>query len=253
MAVENRTKRKLSAGEQVTGAWLLTGSTRAAEVLSRTPVDWVGIDAEHAPRSPARIEALVRAVERDATPLVRLPSVEAAATGGAKRALDSGARGIVVPNVETPDESERVVSAAHFPPTGDRGVAGTTRANRYGEDFEDHVTRANEETLVVVQLESPRAVDSADEILAVDGVDVAFVGENDLSAAYGYPGEADHPAVESAVQRVLQAARANDVCPGIAGRTRTARTERAERGFRFFLLGADLTFMRRDVARLLAG
>lgn len=248
----NETLRKLEVGDVVVGAWLLSGSSRVAEVLSRTAVDWVGIDAEHAPHSPERVEALVRAVERDATPLVRLPSVEAAVTGGTKRALDCGARGIIVPEIETAADAERVVRATRFPPEGDRGVAGTVRANEYGERFEDYVTTANDETLVILQLESPAAVERAEEILTVDGIDVAFVGENDLSAALGHPGETDHPAVKEAVQRAVEVATANDVYPGIAGRTPAAVTDRTERGFRFFLLGADLTFLRGGVETFLS-
>ena len=247
----NETRGKLEAGEVVVGAWLLSGSQRVAEVLSRTAVDWVGIDTEHAPYSPERLEATVRAIERDATPLVRLPSPEAAVAAGAKHALDAGAGGIIVPGVDDPDDAERVVRAARFPPVGERGVAGTVRANRYGERFEEYVASATDETLVVVQLESPEAIERAEAILAVDGIDVAFVGENDLSAALGRPGKTSHPDVEAAVSRVLEVALAADVAPGIAGRTPTTMTERAERGFRFFLLGADLTLVRNGVEGVL--
>jgi 2-dehydro-3-deoxyglucarate aldolase/4-hydroxy-2-oxoheptanedioate aldolase len=245
------TVQKLETGGVVVGAWLLSGSPRAADVLSRTGLDWIGIDTEHAPYSPERIETIVRTVERGVTPLVRLPSVEAAITGRAKHALDAGAQGIIVPGVETPADAERVVRAAHFPPTGERGAAGTVRANAYGENFDDYVATANEETLVVVQLESPAGVEQAEEILATDGIDVAFVGENDLSVAFGHPGEKDHPEVEAAVEHVLEVATANDVSPGIAGRTPATMDQRADRGFQFFLLGADLAFMRRGIEMFL--
>jgi 2-keto-3-deoxy-L-rhamnonate aldolase RhmA len=247
MSIVNRSMQKLDRGDAVVGAWLLSGSTRAAEVLAQTSVDWVSIDTEHAPHSPERVEALVRAIEPHATPLVRLPSVETAVSGGAKHALDSGAKGVIVPGVDTPADAEDVVRATYFPPSGERGVAGTTRANTYGENFDDYVATANDETLVVVQIESPSAVEQVEEILAVDGIDVAFIGENDLSAAYGHPGEKGHPDVTAAVERVFEAAQSNDVYPGIAGRTPEIQAERTERGFRFFLLGADLTFMRNGV------
>ncbi|WP_255359202.1 HpcH/HpaI aldolase/citrate lyase family protein [Haladaptatus sp. R4] len=155
--------------------------------------------------------------------------------------------------MESAADAERVVRATHFPPVGERGVAGTTRANEYGERFDDYVETANDETLVVVQIESPSAVESVEDILAVDGIDVAFIGENDLSSAYGYPGEKDHPTVTEAVQRVFEAAEANGVYPGIAGRTPTTLTERSNRGFQFFLLGADLSFMRTGIEEFLDG
>ncbi|WP_330633358.1 HpcH/HpaI aldolase family protein [Halocatena halophila] len=251
MSITNHTIRKLKQGETVVGSWLLSGSERVAEVLSQTAIDWIGIDTEHAPHSPERVESLIRAVTPDATPLVRLPSVEAAISGSAKHALDAGAQGIIVPNVETPTDAASIVQVSSFPPTGKRGVAGTVRANAYGERFDDYVTTANEETLITIQLETPSAINRADEILAVDGIDVAFIGENDLSAALGHPGEKDHPEVTAAVQRAFDAAQNNDVYPGIAGRTPAVQTERVDFGFRFFLLGADLTFMRTGLAPFL--
>lgn len=240
----NATLRRLEADKVAVGAWLLSGSPRVGEVLSQTPIDWVGIDTEHAPYSPEHVEEMIRAVEPQATPLVRLSSADATAMGRTKHALDSGARGVIVPGIETPEEAERVVAAARFPPVGDRGVAGTIRANDYGKAFDEYVTTANAETLVVLQIETPEAVERADEILAVNGVDVAFVGENDLSAALGNPGKNDHSEVRTAVGTVLEAARANSVYPGIAGRTPTTMAERADRGFQFFLAGADLSFIR---------
>ena len=240
----NDTLAKLDGGEPVRGAWLASMSPRVAEVLARTDLDWVGLDAEHTPASAERIESAVRAIGAAATPIVRLPSVEAAVDGGCKRALDSGAQGVMIPDVRTPEDVERAVRAAKFPPAGERGVAGTTRANGYGAAFDEYVDRANDETLVAVQLESREAIERADELLAVDGVDVAFVGENDLSASLGHPGETDRPDVVEVVEAAFDAARANDVHPGVAGRTPEDVADRAARGFRFFLLGADLKFVR---------
>lgn len=248
----NRTLASLRADEPVVGVWLLSGSPRAAEALSRTSIDWIGIDTEHAPYAPERVEGVVRAVEGAATPIVRLPSVAAATDSAAKRALDAGAQGVIVPGVDSAADAERAVRAARFPPDGDRGVAGTVRANEYGAAFDEYVATANDDTLVAVQLETPPAIDRADEILAVDGIDVAFVGENDLSAAYGHPGETDRPAVTEAVDTVLEAARERGVAPGIAGRSPATMADRIDRGFRFFLLGADLSFMRRGLEAFLA-
>lgn len=248
----NGTLSKLDAGEPALGAWTLAMSPRVAEVLSRTGVDWIGIDAEHTPVAAERVEDVVRAIEGgDATPIVRLPSVEAAVAGGAKHALDSGAQGVIVPGVESREDAEAAVRATYVPPEGERGLAGTTRANRYGEAFDAYAGGANDETLLVVQIETPAAVENTDEILGVDGIDVAFIGENDLSSAYGHPGEKDRAEVKEAVEAVLDAAEAHGVHPGIAGRTPENVTERIERGFRFFLLGADVTFMRNGVAPFL--
>lgn len=239
----------LADDEPVFGAWTLSASPRMAEMLADA-LDWVGIDTEHAPVGPERVESMVRAVEgHRATPIVRLPSVERAVDGEAKRALDAGAGGVIVPDVESRADAERTVAAAKFPPDGERGVAGTTRANGYGTNFEEYVASANEETLVVVQIESPAGVDAVDEILSVEGVDVAFVGENDLSSAMGYPGEKDHPDVAAATASVKAAADEHGVVPGIGGRTPENARERIAAGYRFFLLGADLTFALTGVER----
>ena len=249
---KNTVVRKIERGETVVGAWLLSGSARAAEVLSRTRLDWIGIDTEHAPYSPERVESVVRAIEPRATSLVRLPSVEAAVAGAAERALDAGASGIIVPGVDAPADAERVVRVAKYPPAGERGVAGTVRANAYGEHFDDYVGAANDETLVVIQLESIEAVERAEDILSIDGIDVAFVGENDLSSTINRPGETDHPEVRTAVEQVREAALEQDVIPGIAARTPKSMDQRADRGFQFLLLGADLSFMCRGVKRVLS-
>jgi 2-dehydro-3-deoxyglucarate aldolase/4-hydroxy-2-oxoheptanedioate aldolase len=250
----NRALERLGADQPAFGAWALSASPRVAEVLSTSGLDWVGIDAEHGPIGPAEVETLVRAVERgDAAPLVRLPSVAAAVDGGCQHALDSSAAGVIVPGVETAAGAAEVVRVARFPPDGERGVAGTVRSNDYGARFDEHAARANDELLVVVQIESPAGVDDADEILGVDGVDVAFVGENDLSAAHGHPGAADHEAVRAGVTAVLEAALDRGVHPGIAGRTPEATARRLDRGFRFFLLGADVTFVRDGIEGFLDG
>ncbi|WP_323174633.1 aldolase/citrate lyase family protein [Natrialba sp. PRR66] len=252
MVNENHALAELKRGNSVVGAWILSQSARTAEVLSRTDIDWIGIDTEHAPYSPKHVERLIRAIEPNATPIVRLPSIDEATSGAAKHALDSGAQGVIVPSVQTPTDAQAVVRSTYFPPVGERGVAGTTRANGYGENFEGYVNDAGTETLVAIQIESPPAVEAVREILAVDGIDVAFIGENDLSAALGYPGETDHPEVRNAVERVLDAAIENDVFPGIAGRTPAIQAERMDRGFRFFLLGADLSFMRSGIQKFLS-
>lgn len=248
--MDNATTARLAAGEPAVGAWVLSLSQRAAEAIAPR-LDWVGIDTEHAPADGETVEALIRAVERAATPIVRLPSLTAAAGGAAKRALDSGARGVIVPDVQSREDAERAAAAARFPPAGERGVAGATRANRYGEVFDEDVAAANAGTLLVVQLESPAAIERADEILGVEGIDVAFVGENDLSASLGHPGETARPAVEDSIEAVLDAARQNDVYPGISGKSPDDLAERINEGWRFLLLGSDLGFMRDGVDALL--
>ncbi len=244
----NHTLEKLDAGDPVLGAWVLSGSRRVAEVMARTELDWLGIDTEHAPYSPERVESLVTTIASKATPIVRLPSVDAAVAGKAKQALDVGAGGVIIPNVETVEQAESAVAAAQFPPAGRRGVAGTVRANEYGEAFDEYIDRANEQTLIAFQIESQQGAASADDILAVEGLDVVLIGSNDLSASMGYPGDKNHPEVRAAIEGVFEAARTHDVVPGIAGRTPAEKDKLIGEGFQFILLGADVSFMRSGVA-----
>lgn len=238
------TAAALAAGEPVYGAWIESVSPRMAEALAATRLDWLGIDMEHGPVGPADVEALVRAVEPEATPLVRLPSVEYAVARGCKLALDAGAGGVIVPRVEDAAEARAVVEAATFPPEGDRGVAGSVRANGYGERFDEHVADADAETLVVVQIETVAAVEAAADVLATPGVDVGFVGENDLSASHGVPGRSDAEPVREGVAAVREAAAEAGVHAGVAARGPAAVEDRLAAGFRFFLLGGDLSLAR---------
>lgn len=240
----NETADALAADEPVYGAWVESTSPRMAEALASTRLDWLGIDMEHTPVGPAEVETLVRATAPAATPIVRLPSVEYTVVRGAKLALDAGARGVIVPRVESAEDARAAVSAATFPPDGERGVAGSVRANAYGERFDEHVATAREETLVIVQIETAAGVDAVGEILSTPGVDVGFVGENDLSASHGVPGRNSDDSVRDDVATVREAAEAAGVHLGIAARGRESLADRRAEGYRFFLLGGDCSLAR---------
>jgi 2-keto-3-deoxy-L-rhamnonate aldolase RhmA len=245
-------RTSLADGNPVFGAWVQSMSPRIVETLGGTDLDWVGIDMEHTPTNFETAERLVRAA--DAVGLdafVRVPSVEYAVQRGAQQALDIGATGLIVPRIEKPADVQSVVDAASFPPEGTRGVAGSIRANRHGTNFEGYVATANDDLVIVAQLETSAGIDNVGDIVGVDGVDVCFVGENDLSASLGRIGEKQHSAVQKRVERVRESAVDAGVVPGIAGRTPGQMSDRIEEGYGFFLLGGDLTFVRRGVSSLL--
>ena len=253
MDVRNETRRKLVDDEPVYGAWVQSLSPRTAEVMTQTDLDWIGIDMEHTPIGARGTEDIVRAIEGSGVdPIVRLPSVAFATAGGVKRALDAGARGVIVPRIESPEDAEVAISAALFPPDGDRGVAGSVRANDHGASFDDYVAAAPEETLIVVQIETAAGAERAPEILAVPRIDAVLIGENDLSSTHGHPGEHDRPAVREDVDHIVTAAKEHGVRPGAATRDPARLADRREAGFRFFLLGSDLAFVRAGVTDLLA-
>ena len=251
MAITNTTIAKIARGEPTFGAWVSTMSPRAAEVFGVNGFDWAVIDMEHTPVGATGVEAVVRGIERhDLTPLVRIPDIDAGIRGTCKRVLDSGAQGIIVPRVETAEQAEAVVEAAFYPPEGERGVVGSSRANYYGSKFSAYVEQANDELFVCVQLETAAGAARADEILAVDGVNGVFIGENDLSATHGAAGEKTEQAVQDDVDAIVAAAADHDVYTGTVAATPEKIATRVEQGFDLISLGSDLYFVGRSIGQL---
>lgn len=248
----NDTLMRMESGDPTFGAWVSSMSPRSAEVLGVNGLDWSVIDMEHSPVGLPRSENLIRAVEHyGMTPLVRVPEPDSGLKGVSKRVLDSGAMGIIVPRVESGDQAERILDAALYPPKGDRGAVGSSRANDYGTNFDEYVGRANDELMLCVQLETVAGADHAEEILSVDGINCVFIGENDLSTSHGVPGRKDHDDVQADVERILQTATENDVHAGIVAPTPERIEKRIADGFDFISIGSDLSFMHRSIGQLL--
>lgn len=240
----NHTLDCLDDDRPARGAWVTSNAPRVAEALARSDLDWVGIDGQHAPASAERTEDLVRATGDHATPVVRLRSVDSAVDGEAAAVLDAGAKGLIVPNVSSGADAEAVVDAALYAPEGTRGVAGTVRANNYGAAFDANVRDANDDLLVVLQVESATGVENVEDIVGVEGVDAVLVGRNDLSASMGWPGKTERTEVREAVDRVRRAAEDAGVAPGIKTGDPDAIRERIDEGYRFLLLGSDFSLLR---------
>ncbi len=177
------------------------------EAAAHAGFDGVIIDTEHGPAAGIELEHHLRAADAvGVAALVRLASTE---PGPILAALDAGAAGVVVPHITDQAGARAVVAAAHYPPSGQRGLALTTRAGRYGTaTIEEHLRRAAHQTLVIVQIEDAEAVPRSGEILAVDGVDAVLIGATDLSISLGHPGDPDHPKVVEAIGVICQEAAA---------------------------------------------
>jgi 4-hydroxy-2-oxoheptanedioate aldolase len=217
--MKNRMKRQLQAGQPVFGVSVMFPSPQVVEMIGRLGFDWVLIDCEHGCISPESVELMAIAAELSGvTPIARPPSNTPEAV---LQAMDRGVLGVQVPHVNTADEARRAVEAVKFHPLGTRGLAARTRPAGYGFGLSkaDYVERANRETLVCVQLEEMEALHNLDEILAVEGVDVFFVGPSDLSQSMGHPGNSDHPVVQSAMNRAFASTCAAGKVPGSAGNT----------------------------------
>src|SRR3954466_8963994 len=173
----NPFKRALRAGNPQIGLWSSLSSSYSVEVIAGAGFDWILLDSEH---SPADIENLLSQLQAAAPypthPVVRVPWNDMVTI---KRVLDIGAQSLLVPYVSTPEEAAAAVSYTRYPPGGVRGVAGTTRATRFGR-VKDYAKRAHEEICVLVQVETQPALANIEEICAVDGVDGVFIGPADL-------------------------------------------------------------------------
>jgi 4-hydroxy-2-oxoheptanedioate aldolase len=217
----NRMKQKLLAGEPVFGMSMMIPSPQVVEIAAELGFDWVLLDCEHGTLSLESVELLCMAADAHGiTPIAR-PAVNA--PEAIAPLLDRGAMGVQVPHVNDAGDARRAVEAVKFYPQGKRGMAAGTRPSRYGlsGSVAAYAEQANRETLVCVQLEDFEAIQNADEILAVDGVDVFFVGPSDLSQSMGFVGRPDAPEVKSVIDATL----AKIVAAGkIAGMPATARS-----------------------------
>lgn len=231
--LENLTKAKLQAGDAVFGCFVRTPEAQLIEYVGMLGWDFLVFDAEHGPLQPREVEDLCRAIEpRGTTPIVRVTTNDAPTI---LRFLDTGAHGVHVPWVNSAADAERAVRAVKYTPRGIRGLAGS-RASEWGlrEPIGEYVQRANRETLVVIQVETQDAVDGIDDYLAVDGIDVLFLGPTDLSQSLGHPGDLRHPDVLKAMDRVADAVVGSDTVLGIYAGSVDMTKEWLERGARYF-------------------
>jgi 4-hydroxy-2-oxoheptanedioate aldolase len=223
-------------GRPALGALLTLNSPLMAEVMGHLGFDWLAVDLQHSETNLADAQAMFQAISSTpAMPFVRVAGNDSILI---QRVLDLGAYGVIVPMVETVEGARAAVHAAKYAPTGARSW-GPIRGALYGGS--DYFHHANEETVVLVMLESRAAVERAGEILAVPGVDGCFIGPNDLGISYGYPPEGDLPAeIEGAIARVATAARETGTVAGMQTYGPASALARVEQGFRFVGLGTDV-------------
>ncbi|MDG2240275.1 MAG: aldolase/citrate lyase family protein [Longimicrobiales bacterium] len=244
MKLARDVKDRLARGEASIGSWMSMAHVSIAEIVARAGYDWVVVETEHTAIDVSEVLPLLIAIERHgAVPMVRLAWNDPIQ---AKAVLDSGAAGVLVPMVNTCAEAEAAVRAVRFPPIGTRGV-GLARAQGYGLDFAEYVERANDDVLLMIQIEHKDAVENIDEILEVEGIDGTFIGPYDMSMSMGIPGQLDDPRIAEAMDTVLKATRAKGLIAGIhLVHPDTAVTQVADRlkeGYQFIALGTDILFL----------
>lgn len=200
-------KARIRAGEPVYGAWLALADANVAELMAHAGYDFLVLDLEHGPSSIATAQDVMRAAEAAGCALVvRVPWNDPVFL---KRILDAGATSVMIPMLEDADAARAAVAACRYPPAGTRGYAAASqRCTRWGKEA-DYVGTWNDTLLIMGQLESAKAASNAAAIAAVDGIDVPFIGINDMAGSIGRLGQLDHPEVRALVGRCETALQAS--------------------------------------------
>jgi len=233
-------RRRLAGGDTTVGTFVGMASATATEVCAAAGADWVLIDLEHGAGSEDVIRDSVLAAASYGVPAI--VRVESGARIRIGRVLDHGAAGVMVPRLDKPDEVTAILAHLRYPPHGDRGVATYNRSCRWGLE-RSPLTDPARNALGVIQIETLAALDAVDEIAALDGADVLFIGPLDLSFALGVPLQFDSPEFLAATDRVLGAAAAHGKTAGILAANAALATRYVERGFRFLAIGSDSTML----------
>ncbi len=247
MTKPNKVKTALKVGKRVFGSWSMLSSPQVVNVMALAGLDFVIIDLEHGPTTYETVEAQLYAVEAEGcTPIVRLGE---ASDTTILHVLEIGAQAILVSNVTTAADTERIVRAAKYPPTGRRGLSPFTRNHGFSDaDLKAKLQYANEEMFVGVLVEGAEGIANLDAIAAVDGLDMVYIGIYDVSQSVGAPGELMHPEVIRVVTDCVQTIEKHGLAAGSVARDRDYLKLLATAGFRFLSYRADSAILRDGLA-----
>jgi 2-keto-3-deoxy-L-rhamnonate aldolase RhmA len=244
MPLVNPAKERLKLGRLAVGIGVRgVRGVEVARVMKTAGFDWLFIDLEHgATSTETAYQICVAALDAGIAPLVRVPHGELAM---GTRCLDAGALGLVIPHVDTAEQARAMVDAFRFAPLGHRSIGGAYPQFGFASvPAKDVVTELNDATLLVAMIETPRAVENADQIAAVQGIDALLMGTNDLCLEMGIPGQLDHPQVVGAMGTVIAACRKHGKWPGLGGvYARQLMKPYIDRGMRLILAGNDISLL----------
>lgn len=253
----NPVKRALKAGQPSVGTWLSLGSITAARFMARAGFSWLTVDIEHSLVDWETATHMFASIaDAGCTALARVPANR---HDHIKRVLDNGAHGIVVPMVNSRAEAEHAVAACLYPPRGNRSVGGSVHALNFGTTANDYYAHVDDELLIVLQCEHIQAVEDADAIFSVPGIDAIFVGPNDLAASMrskdGKPPSAD--ATKKALEHILATCKKHKVAAGIHCGSADEVNHRIAEGWQFMAITSELKMMlngaAQEVQKLTAG
>lgn len=239
--MQNPLKARLRSSDRPSfGTWISSSSIVVLDALKGLGFEWFMIDTEHSHVNPETLAAMVAILEgAGPTPLVRVGNIDQYLI---KQALDSGAQGILAPLVSTAAQAQAVVAYSKYPPDGLRGAAAAA-ASRYGTELASYLRTANSETLVGVQIETKAALDNLQEIADVPGVDLLFVGPQDLTLSLGLLDDRANPRVREAMRAVVEACETRGKTAGTLVTSLDEKRAAVELGFRFISLAADTRFL----------
>jgi 2-keto-3-deoxy-L-rhamnonate aldolase RhmA len=242
MMIQNFVKRTLQSKGIAIGSWLNFAHTSNAEILASCGFEFVGIDMEHSVIDMYEMQNVIMAIEANGCcPIVRMTGND---PNQAKQVMDAGAWGVIIPMVTTAEQAELAVRSVKYPPQGIRSV-GIGRAHKYGYAFKEYFSTANDESLVIVQIEHIDALKNIDKIFSVKGVDAYMIGPYDLSGSMGIAGQVRHPEMLRVQREILAAAKRHNIAPGIfiIYPEFEAMKEYMQEGYQFFVIGSDLVFL----------
>lgn len=232
------------------GTWISSSSLVSLDALKALGFEWFMVDTEHSQVDPETVAAMVAILgEGGPAPLVRVGNIDQYLV---KQALDSGAQGILVPLVSTEAQAKAVVAFAKYPPDGIRGAAAAA-ASRYGRELASYLRTANAETLVGVQIETKEALVNLDAIARVDGVDLLFVGPQDLTLSLGLLDDRKNPRVRDAMRAVVEACERHGKVPGTLVVDPDEKRAAVDLGYRFISLASDVRFLLEGAKSFLSG
>lgn len=236
----NAFKHKIATSEVAWGTWLSASSPTTAEILGLVGYDFLVVDMEHSPiEFPQVVETLRTIAGTRASAVTRVPWND---TVLIKRALDAGAQTLMLPFVQNVAEAKAAVAATRYPGAGVRGVAGMTRASRYGM-VPDYLKRAADELCVIVQLETIDALHHLPAIVELAGVDTVFVGPSDLAASMGHLGDPMHADVQRALENAAKACRNAGKPCGCLGSNPETTLRYRDYGYNWMAMGSDVVML----------
>ncbi len=240
-------RKRLLDGDVLVGSLITIASAEVAEIMGTVGLDWLFIDTEHSPFNAHGAQKIMQAAGSGCACVVRVPANDEV---WIKKVLDSGANGIIAPQINTAAEAEAVVRMCKYPPDGTRGV-GIGRAHQYGLGFNEYMERANDEIAVILQAETARALKNISEIVQVPGIDAIFIGPYDLSASLGKMGQLSAPEVQQAIETIAQTCHAAGVRLGIFAATVEDIEPFIEQNYTLLAIGTDGLLMAQKAREIL--